>query len=96
MNTRLKSFLVIVVLISGCRSVVMEKPAEPQATMIPSSPGPTYLWIGNSWAWDNQSQLYVFREGRWAEPKKSRAVWVDGYWKKTKGGWKYIRGYWKR
>ena len=96
MKTIFKPLVIIALLISGCRGVVVEKPAQRQATMIPDSPGPTFVWVGDSWNWNNQSQLYVFQEGRWAEPKKSNAVWVDGYWKKTRGGWKWVRGYWKR
>src|SRR5690349_18234842 len=95
MNTISKSLLLISILASGCRGVVVEKPAQPQATIIPGSPGPSYIWIGDSWAWDNSSRVYVYQQGRWAAPKKSKAVWVDGHWKRTKGGWKYVKGYWK-
>jgi hypothetical protein len=91
-----KLLVVTLFSIAGCRGVVVEKPAQPQATIMPSPPGPSYIWVGDSWHWNNQSQLYVFQQGRWAEPKKSKAVWVDGYWKKTRSGWKYVRGYWKR
>lgn len=96
MSTIQKLSLVIVILISGCRSVAIEQPAQPQPTIIPASPGPAYIWIGDSWAWDNRSRVYVYQQGRWAQPKKSRAVWVNGHWRKVRGGWKYAKGYWKR
>lgn len=86
----------MVILVSGCRGVVLERPIDPSGTIIPNSPGPAYVWIGDSWAWDSQSQLYIYQAGRWAKPKKSQAAWVDGYWKKSRSGWRYVRGYWKR
>jgi hypothetical protein len=96
MNTISKSLLLAGLLVTGCRAVVVDKPAEPQATIIPSSPGPTYVWVGDSWAWDNRSHVYVVRPGYWTVPKKKKAVWVDGHWVKKRGGWKYVRGHWKQ
>jgi|SRR5688572_17856702 len=86
----------LILLLSSCRGVVVEKPEGPKETILPSSPGPTYVWISDSWDWDNQTSVYVVQPGYWSEPKKNNVVWVDGHWVKKRGGWKYVKGYWKR
>jgi hypothetical protein len=79
---------------SGCLAVVADQPAY-RSTPRPISPGPTYVWVGHSWVWDNRANVYVYREGYWTEPRRRSAVWVDGHWKQTRGGWKYVKGHWK-
>lgn len=87
--------LLAALLFSGCRAVVVDKPEPPTATIIPNSPGPDYVWINDSWDWNNRTRVYVLQPGRWVEPRRN-AVWVDGRWVRTRGGWKYIRGHWRR
>jgi hypothetical protein len=89
-------FLFAWMLLSSCRGVVVERPENPKETLLPSSPGPTYVWVNDSWDWNNQSRVYVAQPGYWAKPKKSNLVWVEGRWVRTRGGWKYNKGYWKR
>jgi hypothetical protein len=86
--------VIITLLISGCRGVVVTQPEAPQATIIPASPGPTYVWVGDSWRWNGQ--VYVIERGHWVKPKRNRVVWVDGRWVKTRGGWRYVEGHWER
>jgi hypothetical protein len=83
-------------LLVSCRGVVVEKPESARETLLPSSPGTTYVWVNDSWNWNNQSRVYVIQPGYWIEPKKGNLVWVDGRWVKKRGGWKYVKGHWKQ
>lgn len=93
---KLLLLLFALALLVSCRGVVVEKPEPARETLLPSSPGPTYVWINDSWDWNNQSRVYVIQPGYWVEPKKSDLVWVDGRWVRKRGGWKYIKGHWRR
>ncbi len=98
MNTLLKSAIilillsVILILFSGCRTVV-ERPSNPEILIIPLSPGHDFIYINDSWRWNQRAHSYKVSKGYWAKPRKS-TVWVDGHWRKTRGGWKYAQGHW--
>ena len=86
--------IALAALLSGCRAVVLNKPNNPEVIVIPTSPGPGFIYINDSWKWDRQARSYTASKGYWVQPKKS-SPWVDGHWKKTRGGWKYVKGHWK-
>jgi hypothetical protein len=88
----LLTFVIIATLISGCR-VVVDRPVRPDVILIPASPGPGYIYINDSWRWNQRAHSYRVSKGYWAKPKKS-SVWVDGHWRKTRGGWRYAKGHW--
>lgn len=79
--------------LSACAATVTDRPVA-EATLAPASPGPTYVWVNDSWNWNRDARVYVVKPGYWVEPKR-KAVWVDGRWVKTRRGWKYAKGYWK-
>lgn len=94
MKTSLPVFVIIVIIASGCGPGIVATRPNAETSVPPEAPGPTYVWVTDSWNWNNQSRVYVIQPGYWAEPKRS-AVWVDGKWVKTRNGWKYKNGYWK-
>ncbi len=61
------------------------------------APGPApfsgAIWIGPEWRW--RGNQYVVTDGYWARPRHARAVWVPGYWKQTRRGYKWVQGYWR-
>lgn len=91
MSIPFKAILVLL-LFSGCR-VVVERPANPEILILPASPGPGFIYINDSWRWNNRARTYSTSPGYWAKPKRSN-LWVDGHWRKTRGGWKYVKGHW--
>ncbi len=47
--------------------------------IIPASPGPGFVYIGDSWRWNQRAKSYKVSNGHWVKPRRS-AVWVDGHW----------------
>ena len=60
----------------------------------PSCPSPNHIWIDGDWIWDNQSNQYVYVEGKWIIPNVGK-VWVPGHWKNTQNGWFWKKGHWR-
>jgi hypothetical protein len=89
-------FISATLLLSSCTAIVVDRPESPKAIVIPNSPGPNYVWIGDSWQWNRRARNYSPKPGYWAKPKRKSVVWVDGHWVNTRSGWKYIRGHWRR
>ncbi len=94
----MKSVLIVfsLIFLSGCGAVVVTRPENPHVVIIPDSPGPAYGWVNDSWRWDRRSRSYAVQKGHWVKPKRNSVVWVDGRWINTRGGWKYVRGHWRR
>ncbi len=90
----LVKFILIIVLLSGCRAVV-ERPANPEIVIIPASPGPGFIYVSDSWRWNRHAHSYRVSKGHWVKPGRSSARWVDGQWIQTRSGWKYARGHWR-
>ncbi len=59
-----------------------------------SCPSPNHIWIDGDWIWDNQSNQYVYVEGKWIVPNVGK-VWVPGHWKNTQYGWFWRKGHWR-
>lgn len=61
------------------------------------APGPSpytgAVWIGPEWQW--RGGTYVSVPGYWAKPQRYRAIWVPGYWKYTRHGYRWIPGHWR-
>ena len=95
MNLHGKAIFVIATILSGCGAAVVADMPVSETTLAPASPGPAYVWIGDSWSWDRSSNVYVMRPGYWTEPKRKNATWIEGRWIKTRRGWKYIDGHWR-
>ena len=61
------------------------------------TPGPApysgAIWIGPEWRW--RGRRYEFVSGYWAGPHRYKAVWVPGYWKYTRQGYRWVPGCWK-
>jgi len=95
MNSLVKLITFTPLVLFACSAaVVSERPAG-EASIVPASPGPTYVWVGDSWSWDNTHRVYILVPGAWVEPKRKSSVWVNGRWVHTRNGWKYVRGHWR-
>ncbi|MEO6610796.1 MAG: hypothetical protein ABIT05_16335 [Chitinophagaceae bacterium] len=57
------------------------------------SPYAGAIWIGPEWQW--RSGTYVAVPGYWAKPQRHRAIWVPGYWKYSRYGYRWVPGYWR-
>jgi uncharacterized protein YceK len=88
-------FILVILLMSGCSAVVVERPTDQQIAVIPTAPGAGFVWINDSWTYSRNEHKYRPSRGHWVKPRRSSAVWVDGYWVQTRRGWKYINGHWR-
>ena len=73
--------------------VVRVRPAAP-VIVRPACPARGHVWINDSWKWDNRKQTYVYVTGYWAKPLRKSSLWVDGHWRKSRAGWRYVPGHW--
>ena len=88
-------FIVIVVSVSQAQHV-RARISFPAGVSI-GAPGPApfvgAIWIGPEWRW--RSTRYECVSGYWARPHRHRAIWIPGYWRHTRWGWRWIPGYWR-
>ena len=59
---------------------------------ITTSPGPEFIWVDGSWAWNGQ---WVWEPGRWDHPPHVGAVWVPNRFVNHDGKRIFIRGGWQ-
>ena len=50
-------------------------------------------WIPGYWAWDDDSDDYVWVSGLWRKIPPGRD-WVPGYWSQAGSGYRWTSGYW--
>jgi hypothetical protein len=51
------------------------------------------LWIGGYWAWDDDSNDFLWVSGTWRIPPPNK-TWVAGYWREQGGEWQWVAGFW--
>lgn len=51
------------------------------------------VWIGGYWAWDDESQGFLWVSGVWRVPPMGQQ-WVPGYWTETAEGYRWVPGFW--
>lgn len=56
-------------------------------------PGPGYVWIGGYHRWDGNA--YAWSPGRWEQPPRPRARWVEHRWRHRRGGYVLVEGHWR-
>ncbi|HRH48195.1 MAG TPA: hypothetical protein PLP23_05575 [Panacibacter sp.] len=79
--------------VSGCKTVVTERPAEATVTVVrPPQPGPAYIWVDGEWY--SRGGKYYRSQGRWVIAKRGRA-WSSGHWQKGNHGWYWVPGHWR-
>lgn len=71
-------------------------PVKPRYTEVPNprKPSKNHVWVDGSWTWDKRTRTYVRRDGYWISPNGKRA-YVQGYWKDTHRGHKWVAGKWR-
>jgi hypothetical protein len=56
-------------------------------------PGPNHVWIGGYHRWDGNA--YAWTPGRWEQPPRPRARWVEHRWVHRRGGYVFVEGRWR-
>lgn len=64
---------------------------EVPPTIRPSDPAA--VWIPGYWAWDDETESYLWVSGIWRVPPAGR-IWVSGYWAETDEGHVWAPGFW--
>ena len=68
-------------------------PPRPMVERRGPPPGRGYVWIPGYHRWDGRAHAWV--PGRWDQPPRRRARWVQHRWVKRRGGWVFIEGHWR-
>lgn len=74
--------------------IIKVRPPAPVVKVRPVSPSPRHVWVTGNYVY--RGGQYVYTDGYWAVPAYSNAVWVDGHWRKKRGGWVWVPGHWRR
>jgi hypothetical protein len=91
------TFVILGTMLTACAGggayYVRSGPPAPRYAIIGSAPGPGYVWTNGYWDWRGRNWVWV--DGRWLRPPRSRAVWVGPEWRREGNGWRFRRGYWR-
>jgi hypothetical protein len=75
--------------------IVPKQPPDP----IPEEPpnqrpdGPNVEWIGGYWAWDADTNEFIWISGGYRDAPEGRK-YIAGYWEQTPDGWRWVPGFW--
>ena len=53
-----------------------------------------HVWVNDSWKWNHRTNTYAFVNGYWSKPHRRGSNWLDGHWRQSRTGWKYVPGHW--
>jgi len=56
-------------------------------------PGRGYVWINGYHRWGGNS--YAWSPGRWEQPPRPHARWVEHRWKHRRDGYVFVEGHWR-
>ncbi|HKB38592.1 MAG TPA: hypothetical protein VKD72_19265, partial [Gemmataceae bacterium] len=75
--------------------VVPKEPPEAIDELPPDQKpeGDNVQWIPGYWAWDDESNNFLWISGFWRDVPPDRR-WVPGAWQKVEGGWQWVAGFW--
>lgn len=84
--------------LTGQASPPLAAPTEPPPTIDELSPdqqpqGSRVQWIGGYWAWNADSDTFLWVRGIWFYLSPGRE-WVPGYWIRRADGWQRVSGFW--
>lgn len=68
---------------AGSTTVVVNPLPAPQTEIIPTSPGPDYIWNPGWWSWDGTG--WIWFGGYWGHPVRPGHVWIDGHFYHGRG-----------
>ncbi len=77
--------------------VMAEPPAPPprrEEVVIMTQPAPGAVWVDGYWAYTGRGR-YAWVEGRWLMPPPHCRAYVAPHWKRHRGGYIYVQGYWR-
>lgn len=66
-------------------------PPPPPREVVPVMPFAGAIWIGGSWAWQNQ---WIWAPGRWTRPPSAHHRWTPPHYERQGPGTRYVPGYW--
>lgn len=75
--------------------LIPKEPPEPIEELPPAQKpeGDNVQWIPGYWAWDEDSQDYLWVSGIWRNIPPGRR-WVPGRYHRAVGGWQWVPGFW--
>jgi hypothetical protein len=68
-------------------------PPPARHEVLPSRPGPRYVWVEGSYRWDGRR--YYWRPGTWVLPPGRYDRWVPGHWVNSRHGYYWVEGHWR-
>lgn len=74
---------------------VSEAPPPPpmRREVVVERPYGDAVWVSGYWAYTGRSYAWV--EGRWMRPPEHYHTYVAPHWKRSRGGYIYVQGYWQ-
>ena len=97
---RLLALAIILAVALGCASspppgpvYVVDRPPPVRVEVVPTRPGPAYLWVPGYWR--RGPADYVWVSGRYVVPPAHRRAWVPGKWHHARRGWYFVDGHWR-
>ena len=78
---------------SAQAQVVRIRPVAPIAVR-PACSVRGHVWVNDSWKWNHRTNTYAFVNGYWSKPHRRGSNWLDGHWRQSRTGWKYVPGHW--
>jgi hypothetical protein len=75
--------------------IVPKEPPPPLPEEPPDTrpEGDNVQWIGGYWAWDADSNQFIWVSGTYRNAPPGR-TYVPGYWENTADGWRWVPGFW--
>jgi hypothetical protein len=61
----------------------------------PQGYGGSQIWIEGNWNYNNQSHVYVQKQGYWVNPRPGH-TYHEGYWQNNQHGKSWSKGHWQR
>lgn len=68
-------------------------PPQPAPTVVYTRPAPSAVWVEGYWAYDGRGYQWV--AAHWEIPPPNYRVYVRPQWVHRRGGYVYVRGYWR-
>jgi hypothetical protein len=82
----------VVVLPSGCATVVTMRPPEPRIEIYGPAPHPGAVWVGGYWSYRGGEWVWI--PGYWTRAPRPNLVWIPGTWEARSRGWVWMPGHW--
>jgi len=86
----------VLLLLNACSTTgyVTTEPAYVEYTR-PERPSNLHIWIDGDWQYNNQTHVYVQKNGYWSKPSQGR-TYETGHWQSTPKGKSWSKGHWKK